>query len=844
MDTELLSGRWARASLVGLGASVLMTTMDVRAQVMTDTRPMVPFVYAPSEPVEKSTTKVCENLFRRHQYPQHWFNVRPLITSYAANQRLEGTAVSYNTPFLAGWLCQAAYNQSVPDGSSPLYPKPLKTIEGRLDLSWMYPVCGPDFVPGSYRLGAANPPQYCPGAVRDPSCPINNPVEAASGTKVHSEVDIQTFGPQPMSLVRYYRSSYDVPASFVGANWQTNWHRRLDFGLSQEGVRVAAVQPDGRLKLYYESNGQFVSEPGVYDQLSKETQTNPDGTVSTLGYRLLIAETDATERYDTSGKLLSVTERNGWVTTLTYSTSVSEAPRVGLLLAVRNGFGRRVEFTYDSAGRPSSVTALGGATTRYGYDALSRLTTVTWPDGAQRRYHYEDSSRPAALTGITDESGARIATYSYGYQGRVTSTEKAGGRDRLQYAYGTQSTTVAGALGGGATSMTYSYLSNLGVYRPSSSSVACPTCGDPAAQTQYDANGNMLRSVGHDGRITRNTYDAKGRVLTRRIFTDAASEAAGMASQTITMEWHPTWRLPLKIAEPGRITAYDYDARGNKTGESIVPTSDLTGQAGFAALAAGPAQSQGWSYTAKNIVSTAIRKDGATITQSWRYLAGPLSGNLWYVTDAITDGEAVIYYTARDTIQTITPQGVTPGAAFEYDLRGRLTRSTVGGVVGNFAYDARGLYTEIRFSSGAVLQFRWNDAQQLIDIRDETGQVYAPQVAMGPDAVLPLGQALAQLYAQGRGVAERGLTALGDSLVPPAAAQVGVVPSRFLEALGLAAAAQRKPRDLGAGKCCAAGESLLSQAEGGSASDQMVLLSPWLMAGLLVTEIKDVVLVS
>jgi YD repeat-containing protein len=241
-------------------------------------------------------------------------------------------------------------------------------------------------------------------------------------------------------------------------------------------------------------------------------------------------------------------------------------------------------------------------------------------------------------------------------------------------------------------------------------------------------------------------------------------------------------------------------------------------------------------------VSTAIRKDGATITQSWRYLAGPLSGNLWYVTDAITDGEAVIYYTARDTIQTITPQGVTPGAAFEYDLRGRLTRSTVGGVVGNFAYDARGLYTEIRFSSGAVLQFRWNDAQQLIDIRDETGQVYAPQVAMGPDAVLPLGQALAQLYAQGRGVAERGLTALGDSLVPPAAAQVGVVPSRFLEALGLAAAAQRKPRDLGAGKCCAAGESLLSQAEGGSASDQMVLLSPWLMAGLLVTEIKDVVL--
>lgn len=333
MDTKMLSGSWALASLVGLCALVLTTSLEVRAQVMTDTRPMLPIVASPSHAETSGwyyglTPKdVCQQIHTynvRNRIMANAFNIQFRIDSIVNGSFQYGKTLPYNTPTLAGWACTTTYSYHYWDNSSP--PKQLTGYNHTSDLM-MYAVCPSNPYPGSYPLGVKDPAPYCPGAVRDPSCPINNPVEAASGTKVHSEVDIQTFGPQPMSLVRYYRSSYDVPASFVGANWQTNWHRRLDFGLSQEGVRVAAVQPDGRLKLYYESNGQFVSEPGVYDQLSKETQTNPDGTVSTLGYRLLIAETDATERYDTSGKLLSVTERNGWVTTLTYSTSVSEAPR-------------------------------------------------------------------------------------------------------------------------------------------------------------------------------------------------------------------------------------------------------------------------------------------------------------------------------------------------------------------------------------------------------------------------------------------------------------------------------------------------------------------------------------
>ncbi|HBO1377706.1 RHS repeat protein, partial [Pseudomonas aeruginosa] len=41
-------------------------------------------------------------------------------------------------------------------------------------------------------------------------------------------------------------------------------------------------------------------------------------------------------------------------------------------------------------------------------------------------------------------------------------------------------------------------------------------------------------------------------------------------ARTITTDWHPTLFLPVQVSEPGRITRYQYDAEGRKTGETVI----------------------------------------------------------------------------------------------------------------------------------------------------------------------------------------------------------------------------------------------------------------------------------
>lgn len=95
-------------------------------------------------------------------------------------------------------------------------------------------------------------------------------------------------------------------------------------------------------------DGQVVSF-----QLQGNTLTAPTGTVLRLqmsgsGFTL-IDETDSTESYNTSGRLLSVTSRAGLVQTMGYDAA-------GRLSTVTDSFGHIWTMSYDSQGRPLSVT--------------------------------------------------------------------------------------------------------------------------------------------------------------------------------------------------------------------------------------------------------------------------------------------------------------------------------------------------------------------------------------------------------------------------------------------------------------------------------------------------------
>uniref|UniRef100_A0A0S4TY25 Putative rhs-related protein n=1 Tax=Ralstonia solanacearum TaxID=305 RepID=A0A0S4TY25_RALSL len=255
-------------------------------------------------------------------------------------------------------------------------------------------------------------------------------------------------------------------------------------------------------------------------------------------WKYIVASTGMIERYDASGKLVRVEERNGRSTVLAYNSK-------NLLSQVKATSGRSLTFAYDSQGRIARVTAPDGAITGYAYNTAGMLSKVTWPDNATRQYVYEDTRFPTALTGVIDEAGVRYATYAYDDQGRAITSELTAGADRYQFQYQTNGQTTVLTPDGG--SSVYSFLKQNGVLLSTGVSGSCPLCGSTAQSTSYDTNGNATRKVGYDGSVTTYAYDSLGRQVLR---IDSAETAN---ATTTTTEWHPSWNLPVRAASPGKL---------------------------------------------------------------------------------------------------------------------------------------------------------------------------------------------------------------------------------------------------------------------------------------------------
>ena len=208
----------------------------------------------------------------------------------------------------------------------------------------------------------------------------------------------------------------------------------------------------------------------------------------------------------------------------------------------------RLTYTGD---RITSLTSPAGQT-GFAYDANDNLVSVTYPDGATRRYHYENATLKNALTGITNELGVRTATYTYDTQGRAIGEVMAGGTGSHQLSFGTNQTTVTDPLG---TARTYTFQTILGVVKNTGiSQPGGSGCGPAASALTYDANGNIASRTDFNGAVTTYTYD-----LTRNLETSRTEAAGTPESRTISTAWHPYWRQPVSVSEPGRSTTWVYN---------------------------------------------------------------------------------------------------------------------------------------------------------------------------------------------------------------------------------------------------------------------------------------------
>jgi YD repeat-containing protein len=574
-----------------------------------------------------------------------------------------------------------------------------------------------------------------------PPCPTcgTNPINPGIGNKYQLEVDYVGTGSFPLRFERSY-NSIQTPNQVLGPNWHSNYERRVSVSANPAITDISVIRPDGKVYAFSPSGNNFIPDADVSGRLNRLTDANGNF----IGWRYIESDGDLTEIYGTDGKLLSITNRAGIAQTMSYSDGTGAGPNgglvagtsiafnTGLLLRVTDSFGRQLQFTYDVDNRIATMTDPAGGIYHYTYGSNKNVQSVTYPDGSTRSYVYneqaltQNTNLPNALTGIIDENNVRFATWAYDGQGRAVSSEHAGGVEKVTLAYTVDAytnqnsiTTATDVLG---TTRTYNFKNILGAVKNTSVSGPCYGCGSSAATT-YDANGNVASRTDFNGNVTTYQYD-----LTRNLETSRVEASGTPQARTISTQWHPTYRLPVAIAEPLRLTTYSYDGSGNLLSKTIQATTDSNGSQGFNAPPVGTPRT--WSYTYNQYGQVLTAKGPRTdVNDTTSYAYDPTTGNLLTITNAAGQVTMLSNYDANGRVGTITdPNGLTTNLS--YSPRGWLLSKSVSAASGgtqttSYQYDGVGQLTQVTLPDNSIITYTYDPAHRLTNIADSLGNSIA-----------------------------------------------------------------------------------------------------------------------
>jgi YD repeat-containing protein len=553
-----------------------------------------------------------------------------------------------------------------------------------------------------------------------------NPILPATGEKTASQTDLSGQGADALSLVRHYRSGW---AGISGRNLAVNpalsqaWSHNHAVSIKWDGVAGTAnsvarlIFGDGNVR-------DFGWDVGSGSWSAGNSADSLAANAAGLLYKRL--DDDSLWQFDAAGKLLTVTRRNGWTTSYTYSTSstpITIAPEPGLLITVGNQFGRTLNFAYNAGSQLASVTAGDGQVISYTYDgttAASRLLAVTYPGisggTASKTYLYENAAFPQLLTGIKDEMDMRLATYAYDAQGRGISTQHAGDADLHTVSYGVAGVaTVTDPLG---TQRSYNYSTNKGKLAVTGADKPGGTGASSAASRVQDANGFITQETDFQGVTTLYTWD------TNRRLPLSTTRAAGLPEvQTTSTQWHATFRLPVLVTEAGRATAYTYDTQGNKLSQTVTDTATSV------------ARTSSWTYNPQGLVATETT-DGI-VAQTYAYYGGTsfsgtapnevghTAGDLQSITNAAGHvTQLTLYDKAGRVRQMVDPNGIVTDIA--YTPRGWTSSVVVtppGGAPRTtaYTYDNAGQLTGVVMPDATTLTYSYDAAHRLTGVTDAKG---------------------------------------------------------------------------------------------------------------------------
>lgn len=508
-----------------------------------------------------------------------------------------------------------------------------------------------------------NGPQSCAG----------NPINFAMGNKVQEEEDFRSASTHyPLRFARIFNSA--------DGYWRYSYAMRLRLSATE----AVLLHANGRESPFARSGSTITPDA---DELGTLTQT---GT----GWRYVDVNNTQYE-FNTAGRLTKQTHPEGWHHSLSYGANGE--------VTVTDGFGNSIGYTEDAQFQPRSLTT-PNFSVAYSYDTTSRLTSVTKTAGSSvtsRTYHYENAANPRFLTGVTDESGVRFATYTYDSLGRATSTTHAGNAGLTQVAYNADGTTTVTDSVGRAT--TYHYVVVNGVKRISQiQGEPAPGCPASNSSFTYDSRGLLSSQTNATGSVTSFTYNTRGLEASR-------TEALGAPEQrAIVTTWDATLPVPTLVAQAGRDTTYTYDTSGKLLTETISDTGGTSGAA----------RTSQRTYTPEGLVQTHTEPNGAVTTYTY-----DTRGNVLSATNALGHVTAYTYDTANRLASQTDPNGLI--TTFTWDAYDRLLSRTVGtgpGQITTLTYHPTGAIATTSLPTGLVTSYTYDAAQRLTGWSNNRGE--------------------------------------------------------------------------------------------------------------------------
>lgn len=492
------------------------------------------------------------------------------------------------------------------------------------------------------------------------------------------------------------------------------------------GLRATITYSDGKTEGHYVAFNSDISNQWQFTNASivpKQSTKTVQKIRVTLAYEgnankcyfdniSLLREVAQTMKYDSDGKLVSVTSTGLDKDTNTYSG--------GNLIKTVTGGNGTFNYTYDTTytHRLKSVSN-GQITQSMGYDGTGNVTTTTLSGSGGKTIQTTAAygGNGNRLTSVTDASGA---TVSYGY-GNADSQMR-GLPTSVTDPKGTVTNTTYDS-SGRVTQTGIANTANL-MYTYSSGNLSSiqRTNGSGASQTYgftYDSFGNMLSAKVGNRNLSTNTYASGNGQMTKQAYGNGAS---------VTYAYDILGRVKTATYADGRKLTYAYNGEGqlhslretgNGTDVTYVYTYDSIGRL---------IDSQ--QLDGSNIVirtNQAYNSSNQMTKQSWQVGGDSYAQDLTYNS---SDGSLNTFEISRNG-SALTK--FTMG----YDGLRRLTSMSSGVFTRNYAYrDISGSQTTTQVQSveytkapsgtpftSAKYSYTYDDAGNILTVTDNIGNV-------------------------------------------------------------------------------------------------------------------------